>query len=157
VTAGKAGPRADAKKDNKEPNALANKPAASGAGQASGAPASRNERLQDRAGSSADLKLAEEKDKANEALFGWARTRHEEVIALVKSSNCRAAATAAVQIYNRAPDYYAANVATDRSVKPCLPYITSERQREDRARAVKRANAIEAPPAQAAPPAPVKK
>jgi hypothetical protein len=95
--------------------------------------------------------LAQQTDKTNASLLGWARTRHDQVVALVRSSNCRGAATAAIEIYNRAPDYYATNVATDRSVKPCLPYLNIERQREDRQRAVKRANASDAP-SQAAPP-----
>ena len=101
-----------------------------------------------------------EEPAEGKALLGWAQRQHEQVIALVKSNNCRAAASTATEIYNRAPEYYAANVATDRSVKPCLQYLTSERQREDRLRAAKRANAAnatDAAPSQAAQPAPVKK
>jgi hypothetical protein len=106
--------------------------------------AQRNEgRLADQAAAPAD--------GANDPVLGWAEKQRDQVIALVKSNNCRAAATAAVEIYNRVPDYYTANVATDRSVKPCLPYLNIERQREDKARAAKRANTVDAAPQQAAP------
>lgn len=91
---------------------------------------------------------ADEKASDDRALLGWARKQHDQVIALVKASNCRAAASAAVEIYNRAPDYYASNVATDRSVKACMPYLNSERDREDRSRAAaKRAYSTDAPAA----------
>jgi len=100
------------------------------------------------------------------ALLGWAQRQHEQVIALVKSNNCRAAASTATEIYNRAPEYYAANVATDRSVKPCLAYLNSEREREDRSRAsvreergkaAKRAVTTDAPAAAAPAPPPTRK
>jgi hypothetical protein len=80
-------------------------------------------------------------DKASDgAVIGWAQRQRDQVIAYVRANNCRAAATAAVEIYNRAPDFYASNIAIDREVKPCLPYVTSERERVDRARAAKRGN-----------------
>jgi hypothetical protein len=83
-------------------------------------------------------------------VIDWARKRHEQVKTLVSSNNCRAAANAATEIYSRAPDYYAANVVTDRAIKPCLPYLNNEREREDRDRAAKNAaasdSAAPAPP-----------
>jgi anti-sigma factor RsiW len=80
-------------------------------------------------------------DKAGEdkTLVGWARKQHDQVVALVKTSKCDEAANLATQIYARAPDYYNANVATDRSVKPCVSYLNREREREDRSRASKKA------------------
>jgi hypothetical protein len=115
-------------------------------GNAGGGTAQRNERQL------ADEQTVDGKDRANDTAV-WARTKHEQVVALVKSSNCRAAATAAMEIYGRAPDYYAANVASDRLVKPCFAYVDSERRREDRLRASKRANAFDnAQQQQAAPP-----
>lgn len=107
----------------------------------------------------ADAKLAQDKptddkavDKAvDKALIDWAQKQRDQVLALVKSNNCRAAANAAVEIYNRAPDYYAANIATDRSIKPCIAYVNDVRERADRRRAMKRANTVDTP-AQAAPP-----
>jgi hypothetical protein len=80
-------------------------------------------------------------------LVSWAAQQHRQVVALVNSDKCDEAANAAIAIYNRAPDYYAASVATDRSIKPCLSYVTREREREDRSRAIKRANAVDAPAA----------
>jgi len=103
-----------------------------------------------------NAKLAEDKpadDKAlDKALIDWAQKQRDQVLAFVKSNNCRAAANAAIEIYNRAPEYYAANVATDRSIKPCIAYVNDVRERADRSRAMKRANTVETP-AQAAPPA----
>ena len=98
----------------------------------------------------ADLKLADD-NAEDKALIGWAQKQRDQVLALVKSNNCRAAANAAVEIYNRAPEYYAANVETDRSIKPCIAYVNDMRERTDRSRAAaKRVNAADAP-AQAAP------
>ena len=87
---------------------------------------------------------------ADPTLLEWARKQREQVIAYVNQNRCRDAATAAVEIYNRAPDYYNANVATDRQIKPCLAYVTTERDRADRKRASKNAADVQAP-AQAAP------
>jgi hypothetical protein len=84
-------------------------------------------------------------------LLEWARKQREQVIAYVNANRCREAATAAVEIYNRAPDYYSANVATDRLVKPCLPYVTGARERADRSRASNKNAADVQAPAQAAP------
>lgn len=78
------------------------------------------------------------------ALADWARKQHEQVKSLVSSNNCRDAAAAATEIYARAPDYYAANVLTDRSIKPCLSYLTSRREQTDRARAAKSATSSDA-------------
>ena len=151
-----------------KPVVVAKRPAA-GPGAAQGAPsnaantgtgnagAQRDRRLADQSNAPADGKTLDEKERANDTVLGWAQKQREQVIAHVRSNNCRAAANAAVEIYNRAPDYYASNVATDRSIKPCLAYLNSERQREDRARAAKRANAVDAAPAQAVEPPPTKK
>jgi len=151
-----------------KPVVVAKRPAAAGPGAAQGAPsntansstgnagAQRDRQLADQSNAPADGKTLE-KERANDTVLGWAQKQREQVIAHVRSNNCPAAASAAVEIYNRAPDYYASNVATDRSIKPCLAYLNSERQREDRARAAKRANAVEAAPAQAAEPPQTKK
>jgi hypothetical protein len=97
-------------------------------------------RLAGKGAASSDTKAAKVDDKPAEdkALLGWAQKQRDQVIAFVRSNNCRAAANTATEIYNRAPEYYAANVATDRSVKPCLAYLNSEREREDRSRAGER-------------------
>jgi hypothetical protein len=85
------------------------------------------------------------------ALLAWARKQREQVIALVSSNRCRDAASAAVEIYNRAPDYFNANIVTDREIKPCLAYVNDQRQRAERSRAAAK-NAADAPaPAPQAP------
>jgi anti-sigma factor RsiW len=71
---------------------------------------------------------------ADKATLVWAQQQHASVIALVKSSQCPAAASAATEIYARAPEYYLANVTTDRAVKPCQPYLVKARAVEDRKR-----------------------
>jgi hypothetical protein len=88
--------------------------------------------------------------QGDRALLEWARKQREQVIAYVNANRCRDAASTAVEIYNRAPDYYSANVATDRQIKPCLAYVNDQRDRADRARANKNAADVQAP-AQAAP------
>lgn len=100
-----------------------------------------------------EAKLGEE-SSADRALVSWVRKQHQLVRERVKASDCRAAATAATEIYTRAPGYYAANVTNDRSVKPCLSYLNSEREREERRLAAKRPVSADAPAASAAPAAP---
>jgi hypothetical protein len=109
-----------------------------------------------KASAPAAAKPADDKAGDDRTLLGWARKRHSQVVALVHANDCLAAATAAIEIFNLVPGYYTANVVNDREVRPCLPYVTRERDREMRSRAAKRANAVEAP-AQAAPPPPVRK
>ncbi|HSR99997.1 MAG TPA: hypothetical protein VLM79_23240 [Kofleriaceae bacterium] len=140
---GNAGPRLDG-------NKLGNSAPARKAAPSGGGAAQRQQADQLVAGE----QDADGKDKAGDT--AWARNKHEQVIALVKSSNCRAAANAAMEIYGRAPAYYSNNVATDRSVKPCLQYLDSERRNQDRVRAAKRANTIDADsqPTPAKPPPP---
>jgi hypothetical protein len=90
-------------------------------------------------------------DAARQAqLLDWARKQREQVIALVNANRCRDAASAAVEIYNRAPEYFNASVATDRQIKPCLAYVNDQRDRAERSRANKNAADVQAP-AQAAP------
>ena len=71
--------------------------------------------------------------------------------ALVKAGKCQDAATVALDISAKAPDYYAQYVATDRAVKPCASYINDARDKEaeksQKARAQKRVNANEPAPA----------
>jgi hypothetical protein len=78
---------------------------------------------------------------ADRTLLEWARKQHDQVIALVGANRCREAASAAIEIYSRAPDYFNANIANDRQIKPCLAYVNDQRDRADRTRAAKNANA----------------
>jgi hypothetical protein len=86
------------------------------------------------------------------AVVDWARKQHDQVIALVASNRCRDAASAAVEIYNRAPDYFAANIVTDRQIKPCMAYVNNERERAERSRGAPKNAADDTPaPVRAAP------
>ncbi len=88
----------------------------------------------------------------------WAREQHQQVIAQVRAGNCRSAAGIAVNLSNRAPGYYAQNVASDRAIKSCVAYINTERQKDAELRASRakatRSSAGATEPAQAAPQAP---
>ena len=95
---------------------------------------------------------ADAKQARDPAVVDWARKQHDQVIALVASNRCRDAASAAVEIYNRAPDYYAANIATDRQIKPCMAYVNHERELADRSRGAPKNAADDMPaPVRAAP------
>jgi hypothetical protein len=68
--------------------------------------------------------------------LAWAKDQHAKIIALVKDGKCSAAVPLAATLKTRAPDYYATNVATDRSLKSCMQYVndsTTERAAEKRA------------------------
>jgi hypothetical protein len=95
-----------------------------------------------------------DENASDKALVAWVRKQHDLVVSLVKSSNCRAAASAAIEIYSRAPGYYDANVTNDRSVRPCLAYLNSERERAERKVAAKRAMSVDTPAAAPAAPPP---
>lgn len=58
------------------------------------------------------------------------RDLHVRLVNQVKAGNCREAASLAIQIVNRDRAYYLQNVEGDRSVKPCIAYISAERERE---------------------------
>ncbi|MBA3451644.1 MAG: hypothetical protein H0T42_00950 [Deltaproteobacteria bacterium] len=79
------------------------------------------------------------------------------LIAQVRAGECKKAAGTATTISNRAPAYYQQNVETDRSVKACIAYINSERERDAEQRAERaRANqkrSVNEPAPKAAPPA----
>ncbi|MEP6860982.1 MAG: hypothetical protein ABJE66_10200 [Deltaproteobacteria bacterium] len=68
--------------------------------------------------------------------LAWAKDQHAKIIALVKDGKCSAAVPLAATLKTRAPDYYATNVATDRSLKSCMQYVndsTTEKAAEKRA------------------------
>ena len=90
-----------------------------------------------------------EKQEKADPMLAWAKERHGKVVAAVRAGNCQNAANIAVEISNRAPGYYASNVETDRTIKPCMQYITAQREKEvertQRAKATQRRSADEAP------------
>jgi hypothetical protein len=68
--------------------------------------------------------------------LAWAKEQHAKIIALVKDGKCSAAVPLAANLKTRAPDYYATNVATDRSLKSCMQYVndsTTEKAAEHKA------------------------
>ncbi len=81
--------------------------------------------------------VAEQKkeDKPADPETVWAQQQHQKAIAQVKLNNCDSAASIALQISNRNPGYFAANVENDRLLKPCFPRITAEREKQERDRA----------------------
>jgi len=93
-------------------------------------------------------------DKPADPQLAWARDQHNALIAQVRAGECKKAATIATAISNRAPAYYQQNVETDRSVKACIAYINSERerdaeQRSERARANQKRSVNEPAPTNA--------
>jgi len=75
----------------------------------------------------------------NSALLGWAKAQHAQAVALVKKGDCGAAAKVAVQVKNRAPDYFAQNMRDDRELKSCMAYITDAADKEEQRAAPKKA------------------
>jgi hypothetical protein len=90
-----------------------------------------------------------EKQEKPDPIITWAKERHGKVIAAVRAGKCENAASIAVDISNRAPAYYASNVENDRTIKPCMQYITAQREKEaervQRAKSTQRRAADEAP------------
>lgn len=62
-------------------------------------------------------------DSAQRESSTWSRTVHQRLLALVKAGKCQDAAPLIAQLKTRVPDYYADNVAGDRSLGPCLAAI----------------------------------
>jgi hypothetical protein len=88
---------------------------------------------------------------ADSTLVGWAKSQHARAVALAKDGKCQAAAQVALGVSQKAPDYYASFMASDRQLKSCKQYIDDARDREAeksaKSRAQKRVNADEAAPA----------
>lgn len=60
----------------------------------------------------------------------WSRDQHARVVAQVRAGNCRDAAVLALELSTRDLAYFQSNVETDRSVKDCLAYINTARERD---------------------------
>ncbi|HEY5921235.1 MAG TPA: hypothetical protein VIV11_06175 [Kofleriaceae bacterium] len=80
-------------------------------------------------------------------LIAWAKGEHNRTRSLVAKGDCIAAAKIAVNISNRAPEYFSQNVSTDIALKKCQRYIAeardAEAERSGKARSQKRVNADE--------------
>ena len=89
------------------------------------------------------------KDASDASLIQWASQRKSQLVALVQNNDCRGAASVAVEILNRAPDYYHAYVENDRAIKACQAYISEARDRDNeqtgKARAAQKRTMNEAP------------
>jgi hypothetical protein len=72
-------------------------------------------------------------------LYGWAKAQHQTAIAKVKAGDCAAAATLAVQVKTRAPDYYAQYMQGDRELKSCTAYIDDAQLRNESANSKQKA------------------
>lgn len=78
---------------------------------------------------------ANQQDQKEQQQDSWAREQHARVASLVQGGRCVDAAPLAAEIKSRAPDYYSSYVATDRSIKACLPYIARAVKQQDTDRA----------------------
>lgn len=60
----------------------------------------------------------------------WARTAHTRLVKLVSDGKCPEAGRLGAEIKDRAPEYYAANVANDRDIRQCKQYIESRAKKK---------------------------
>jgi heme-binding NEAT domain protein len=79
------------------------------------------------------------KAEAADATTTWAKHEHDRLRKLVSTGSCAAAAKVAVEIANRAPEYYAQNVANSRDVRQCQQYLDSARDKDAEATGKNRA------------------
>jgi hypothetical protein len=61
--------------------------------------------------------------KPTDPQTSWAQDQLAKAIAFAKNDNCKDAANAALAIRDKAPAFYKANVADNRDLKGCLPYM----------------------------------
>jgi len=87
-----------------------------------------------------DVKLAE-----------WAATSHARLRKLVADGKCPEAGRVGADIKDRAPEYYAANVANDRAIRACKSYIDGQAKKKAAKDAKSRSQANTVDAAQAAP------
>jgi hypothetical protein len=80
-----------------------------------------------------------------DALLAWAKDQHARVLSLVKANNCRDAAPLAIDIKNRAPDYFATNMANDRALSKCMAYVNDAAEKDAEKNAKSRASKRAAP------------
>jgi hypothetical protein len=73
------------------------------------------------------------------SLLAWAKAQHQTAIAKVKAGDCKAAATLAVQVKTRDPDYYAQYMKGDRELKSCNAYIDDAQLRNESANSKQKA------------------
>ncbi|HUS30256.1 MAG TPA: hypothetical protein VMZ53_17230 [Kofleriaceae bacterium] len=88
--------------------------------------------------------------QAQDPTVAWAKGQHASAVKLAKGGDCAGAAKLALTVSQKAPDYYASFMASDRQLKSCKAYIDAERDKEAeksaKSRAQKRVNADEPAP-----------
>jgi len=71
---------------------------------------------------------------ADPALTEWAQGAHQRLIQLVADGKCPDAGRLGAEIKDKAPEYFAANIANDRRVRQCKQYIeTQAKKKADKA------------------------
>jgi anti-sigma factor RsiW len=71
-----------------------------------------------------------EPSRAEPALEQWAQTSHARLKQLVADRKCPEAGRLGAEIKDRAPEYYAANVANDRAIRACKSYIEGQAKKK---------------------------
>ena len=127
------------------PERQRNAPAPAQAPAAAPPPPPREQIASDKAEKPADAKpAAAKKSSADDPLLAWAKGEHARAISVARNGNCNDAAKIAVTVQNRAPEYFAQYMATDRALKQCQQYINDARDKDaeqsSKARASKRVN-----------------
>jgi hypothetical protein len=64
------------------------------------------------------------------ALEEWAKGAHSRLAKLVADGKCPEAGRLGAEIKDRAPEYYAANVANDRAIRACKSYIEGQAKKK---------------------------
>jgi hypothetical protein len=72
-------------------------------------------------------------------LYAWAAAQHRTAVEKAKKGDCAGAATLAVQVKTRDPDYYAQYMKGDRELKGCNAYIDDAQMRNESANSKQKA------------------
>jgi hypothetical protein len=67
---------------------------------------------------------------ADAALQEWAAGKHTQLAKLVADGKCPEAGRLGAEIKDRAPEYYAANIANDRAIRACKSYIEGQAKKK---------------------------
>jgi hypothetical protein len=81
-------------------------------------------------GGSGGFAPAPEPKPADPALEEWAQNAHARLVKLVADGKCPEAGRLGASIKDRAPEYYAANVANDRAIRACKSYIEGQAKKK---------------------------
>ena len=73
---------------------------------------------------------APEPKPVDPALKEWAQGAHARLVKLVADGKCPEAGRLGAEIKDKAPEYYAANVANDRAIRACKSYIEGQAKKK---------------------------